>query len=86
MGDLNSTPDSYTITEILKINTLKNPGPDFKRNTWTTKPFDYGGFRENKLNWRLDYAFLSRDLNLTNAEIVETDVSDHLPVLIEIEI
>lgn len=86
MGDLNSTPDSYTITEILKINTLKNPGPDFKRNTWTTKPFDYGGFRENKLNWRLDYAFLSRDLNLSNAEIVETDVSDHLPVLIEIEI
>lgn len=85
-GDLNSIPGSYTVNEILKINALKNAGPNFSENTWTTKPFDYGGFKEEKLNWRLDYAFLSKDIDLVEAKIVKTDVSDHLPILLEIEI
>ncbi len=85
-ADLNSTPDSYTITEILKIQDVKNPGPDFGENTWTTKPFDYHGFKEDALRWRLDYVFTTQDLNVIDSKIIATDVSDHLPILLEIEI
>ena len=52
--------------------------------TWTTKPFDYGGFAETELRWRLDYAFATPDLEITSAKIVETEYSDHLPILVEL--
>ena len=85
-GDLNSIPKSYALQEIERIKTLKNPGPDFKENTWTTKPFDYHGFKEDKLNWRIDYVFLTTDLKVMDSQIMRTDISDHLPILLEIEI
>lgn len=79
-GDLNSIPDSYVISEISKY--LINAGPDFRQNTWTTKSFDYKGFKEDKLNWRLDYIFTAKDVQVISSEIVKTDYSDHLPILI----
>ncbi|NTU73960.1 hypothetical protein HGB07_07440 [Candidatus Roizmanbacteria bacterium] len=80
-GDLNTTPESYTIKEIEKY--LTNAGPSFQKNTWTTKPFDYQGFTESKLNWRLDYVFHSPDLRALSAEVIQTNYSDHLPLLVE---
>jgi endonuclease/exonuclease/phosphatase family metal-dependent hydrolase len=85
-GDLNSTPNSYTVNSILTKTNLKNAGPDFDQNTWTTKPFNYHGFVENSLDWRIDYVFASNDVKVINSEIVKTELSDHLPILIEIEI
>lgn len=85
-GDLNSLPNSYTIQEILNLERFQNPGPDFKQKTWTTKPFDYDGFSEDRLNWRLDYVFATRDVKVLSSKIVKTEVSDHLPVLLEIEL
>jgi endonuclease/exonuclease/phosphatase family metal-dependent hydrolase len=78
-GDLNSTPDSYTIEMLSKK--LKHCGPDFSNNSWTTKPFEHGGFKENDLNWRLDYVFATSDLICESSEIVKTNFSDHLPIL-----
>ncbi|MFH2013902.1 MAG: endonuclease/exonuclease/phosphatase family protein [Patescibacteria group bacterium] len=78
-GDLNSTPDSYTICELSKH--LVHCGPDFKESTWTTKLFDYQGFREDKLNWRLDYVFATKDVKVVSSKILKTDTSDHLPIL-----
>lgn len=80
-GDLNSRPYSYTIRQISKY--LKNCGPDIHEKTWTTKPFDYHGFKETKLNWRLDYVFCTRDIHILSSKIVNTLFSDHLPILVE---
>lgn len=83
-GDLNSTPNSYTITQLKKL--LSHSGPDYKLKTWTTKPFEYKGFKENDLNWRLDYVFNTKDICVNESKIIECQYSDHLPVQIKIKI
>ncbi len=83
-GDLNATEDSYTVGEVEKQ--LVNCGPDYSQKTWTTKPFSYNGFEENGLNWRLDYIFATKDIQVISSKIMETDYSDHLPILAEIEV
>jgi len=83
-GDLNAPPDSPTIKAISRH--LKSAGPDFAANTWTTKPFEYQGFTESGLNWRLDYVFATPDLKPVSAEILPTKYSDHLPILAKFEV
>src|SRR5207244_425566 len=84
MGDLNSLPDSYTISELEKY--FVHCGPDYKQNTWTTKPFNYQGFKEDKLRWRVDYVFATKDVKVISSEIIQTNYSDHLPILTTISI
>lgn len=83
-GDLNSTPDSYTISELEKY--FVSAGPSYDQPTWTTKPFEMQGFIEDKLRWRLDYVFATKDVKVVSSEIVDTQYSDHLPVLVTIEV
>lgn len=78
-GDLNATPESDTIKRISKL--LKNAGPDDNGKTWTTKPFSYNGFEADTLDWRLDYIFTSQELTTHDARVVDTELSDHLPVM-----
>lgn len=85
-GDLNATPKSYVVEKILKNKNLINAGPDFSKKTWTTKPFNYHGFKEDDLNWRIDYVFTSKDVEILTSNIIETKASDHLPILIELEV
>ncbi|MEK7614034.1 MAG: endonuclease/exonuclease/phosphatase family protein [Patescibacteria group bacterium] len=80
-GDFNALPESYTITELQKY--LKNVGPEVEAKTWTTKPFSYNGFEATTLDWRLDYGFMTPDIQVRSAEILNTEYSDHLPLLIE---
>lgn len=79
-GDLNAPPGSYTINAIDTV--LQNCGPDTQQNTWTTKPFNYNNFAEDKLMWRLDYVFATHDLQNVSAKILTTHYSDHLPILV----
>lgn len=79
-GDLNSPPSSPIFETICKI--LKHVGPDMEQPTWPTKPFDYHGWQEDELRWRIDYAFATPDIAIESAEIISTDVSDHLPILV----
>jgi len=83
-GDLNSASDSYTISEIEKL--LLHSGPAYTQKSWTTKPFEYKGFQEYDLNWRLDYVFNSKDISIIDSEILACPYSDHLPVQIKIKI
>ena len=83
-GDLNTTHDNGYIREIEKV--LKNCGPDYLHKTWTTKPFSYNGFEEDSLNWRLDYVFATHDIKVLDSKVINTELSDHLPVMVEIEI
>lgn len=83
-GDLNTPENSKLIKELEK--SLVNAGPDYVEKTWTTKDFDYNGFTANSLEWRLDFVFRTRDIKVVSAKVVKTDFSDHLPILIELEI
>jgi endonuclease/exonuclease/phosphatase family metal-dependent hydrolase len=83
-GDLNAPPDSSTIKGIEKF--LRNCGPDCDQKSWTTKAFNYNDFKENHLNWRLDYVFGTEDMRVKSARILETSYSDHLPILVELDV
>lgn len=78
-GDLNALPDSYTVRQLEKR--LKNAGPDYGQNTWTTKPFSYEGLVVTELEWRIDYIFANKKMKVKSASVLNTDYSDHLPVL-----
>lgn len=80
-GDLNTTKTSSYIKQIQQY--LINCDTD---NTWTTKPFSYNGFNEDKLNWKLDYVFVTKDIKVSQIDVIDTEYSDHLPLLIEIEV
>lgn len=83
-GDFNATPGSQVVSSI--ENVLTNCGPEYDENTWTTKPFSYNGFDANTLDWRLDYAFATNDIKVAKTQVLSTEYSDHLPVLVEIEL
>lgn len=83
-GDLNLTPNTESIKMI--ENVLKNCWPDYDKPTWTTKPFSFMWFEEDKLNRRLDYIFASKEIKVLSSEIIQTNFSDHLPILVEFEI
>lgn len=86
----------YTVEERQGITNLINAGfidtfralhPDEKgRYTWWTWR---ANARARNIGWRIDYFFISRDLesNLKSAEIYENVVgSDHCPISIELEL
>jgi endonuclease/exonuclease/phosphatase family metal-dependent hydrolase len=83
-GDMNATPDSSIIKRLEEMFIHADPNTD--RATWTTKPFSYQGFEANSRDWRLDYIFATEDINVVNNKIIETNYSDHLPILTEIQI
>jgi len=83
-GDMNAKPDSPIIEKLEEL--FIHADPNTARPTWTTKPFSYQGFEANELNWRLDYIFATEDINALDNKILETNYSDHLPVLAEIQI
>ncbi|NTW90057.1 MAG: hypothetical protein HGB37_04080 [Candidatus Moranbacteria bacterium] len=80
-GDLNVPPESDIVTGISGI--LRHAGPDFFHKTWATKPFSYNGFEVAGLVYRLDYGFVSPDMAVKTATVVDTPYSDHLPLLLE---
>lgn len=83
-GDFNSLPESYTILAVQKY--LRDVGPEKNQNTWTTKPFSYGGFSADTRDWRIDYCFATQDIQVRSARIVEAPYSDHLPILVDFEL
>ena len=74
-GDLNASKNSKYVKEIEKYLVNYNTS-----NTWTTKPFSYQGFNEDKLNWKLDYVFTTSDIIVDEVKVLKTNYSDHLPI------
>ena len=79
-GDLNTINNSKYINMISKYYINHDT-----TNTWTTKPFSYNGFETNKLDYKLDYVFTSKDINVQSVKVIDTEYSDHLPILCEID-
>ncbi len=73
-GDLNSTPDDPMLQP------LKNAG---LRDAWTEcgsgDGFTYPADKPAK---RIDYLWLSGDLHCASAQVVDTQISDHRPLLV----
>lgn len=82
-GDLNSYPGSKVINTISQEATYIDKQ---NRPTWTKHPFSYRGFNENKLNWKLDYVFISRELSCKEFRLVDVSYSDHLPIVVDFEL
>jgi endonuclease/exonuclease/phosphatase family metal-dependent hydrolase len=83
-ADLNAKPDSPIVKKLEELFIHADPNTD--RPTWTTKPFSYEGFEANSRDWRLDYIFCTEDINVVTNNIIETNYSDHLPIMTEIQI
>ncbi|MBU0576263.1 endonuclease/exonuclease/phosphatase family protein [Patescibacteria group bacterium] len=84
-ADLNVVPGSYTIKQLEKY--LKSAGPDYGENTFANQAFDYRGmFQVKGLEERLDYVFATDDIRVIGAQVFPTKYSDHLPILVEIEL
>ncbi len=83
-GDFNAHPISEVIHKIEQH--VKNCGPEYTENTWTTKPFSYNGFETKDLDWRLDYVFGSDDIKVQSSKVLDTPYSDHLPIVVTVEL
>ena len=84
-GDLNVTPEHYRIAELLKH--LRNAGPDFTEYTWPTKPFEHDGIiLGGTPDRRLDYILASKDVKVKGSGLLQTDISDHLPAFVTVEL
>lgn len=83
-GDFNAVPGSYTVDRTLQR--FSNFGPPMDEATWTTKPFSYNDFKETELTWRLDHIFGTNDLELIESRVINTQYSDHLPLLTRIRV
>jgi endonuclease/exonuclease/phosphatase family metal-dependent hydrolase len=83
-GDFNAPAGSYTIQVFDKL--LKPAGPDYSQTTWTTKVRDLGFIKFTDRLWRLDYVYATPDVKIVSSRILDTEYSDHLPILVELEI
>lgn len=83
-GDLNALPGSSLVQKLDQL--LLSAGPEYTEATWTTKAFDFGDFKADSLSWRPDYVYVTPDIKVISSRILKTDYSDHLPILVEIEV
>lgn len=75
-GDFNSTPDKEEIKIIEnKLKRLGNSEP-----TWTVKPGDFHGWKVDKLDYRIDNIFVSKDVKTSKFQVFKSYLSDHLPI------
>jgi len=76
-GDLNSTPDSPVLAP-LKSTGLRDAWSECGSGDGFTYPAD-------KPAKRIDYLFLAGDLHCSAATVIDTQISDHRPVLVTLK-
>lgn len=85
MGDFNARPASNVIKKINKV--LRNVDSENKQMSWSVHP---DGCRvcnpKGALNERLDYIFVSKDMETEAFLIGKNSGSDHLPLLATIKL
>lgn len=79
-GDLNAIPTSKTVglIESVAVNLMKGKGVEMTTNPKVHKIAPRG--------YLIDYIFTSRDIKLIQLDVPQITVSDHLPVVAELEI
>jgi endonuclease/exonuclease/phosphatase family metal-dependent hydrolase len=75
-GDMNATPDSTVIKKVLGFGL---------RDAWTECGTGDGfTFPASEPARRIDYLFLSDTLRCTSAQVIDTQASDHRPLLVTV--
>jgi endonuclease/exonuclease/phosphatase family metal-dependent hydrolase len=77
-GDFNATPDSAVHAEVLRAG-LRDAWSECGRGEGMTYP-------AASPQKRIDYVFLGRGARCTSATVLETDASDHRPLLVEVAV
>ena len=85
LGDFNSLPQSQEIQEIKKY--LRDVDDKNLLRTWTTHDFSYKDWQVPAgLNFKIDYIFVSQDIQYGSPTSAETTISDHVPVIVELQL
>jgi len=79
MGDFNALPSSYPIQKIGEV--LQNTEIGQHEPTWSMYKNGCSFCLEGELKHKLDYIFVSKNLNVTSYEVGQSKGSDHLPVI-----
>lgn len=82
-GDFNAVANSQTFQKVSTL--LQHAGPDIQEPTWPTKPYEGTSGSVQDLKLRLDYVFATNDIVVHSARILQTQYSDHLPILVEFD-
>lgn len=81
-GDFNSMPGSREIRLLGKaLSRLGGNEP-----TWTVYPFNYEGWKDYRLRYRLDNIFVSRDVKVKGFKVLKSKISDHLPIMADVRL
>ncbi|MDO8482793.1 MAG: endonuclease/exonuclease/phosphatase family protein [bacterium] len=83
MGDFNATPDTVPIKRMREV--LVDTDPT-EAPTWSLYPEGCHICRPQKLNIRLDYIFVSKDLKTHSPQVGSSKGSDHLPISVIVEV
>lgn len=81
MGDFNAVPESSTIRKMKEVLVDTDPSSS---PTWSVYP-ECGVCQIEKPEVRLDYIFVSKDLNAHSFEVGQSRASDHLPVSVIVQ-
>lgn len=81
IGDFNTLPETQSLQII--SGDLRNLIKEYKIERTRSNLSPY--FGKPTFQKFADYAFISKDINLKKFEVIENEVSDHLPLVIEIE-
>lgn len=81
-GDFNTIPGSEELKKLETV--LKRLGSD--QPTWTVHPFDHHGWQVNELLYAIDHIFTSKDLKAGEFKVLDSHISDHLPIKATIEV
>lgn len=82
VGDFNTIPGSEEIKKLEE--SLVRLGSN--EPTWTVHPFDHHDWQVNELLYAIDHIFASKDLKAGEFKIIDSKLSDHLPVMATIEV
>lgn len=84
MGDFNSLPESSVIKKINE--SLQNTEIEFNTPTWSVYREGCAECLIDKVIYKLDYIFTSKDIKSNSFKVYDSRGSDHLPISVIIEI
>ncbi|MCD6229935.1 MAG: endonuclease/exonuclease/phosphatase family protein [Candidatus Diapherotrites archaeon] len=85
MGDFNSLPEDKGIDRIRQY--LKDVDAKNTLKTWPICDFEYLDWKlPAGLNFKIDYIFVSKQIKHGLPEVDENKISDHVPVIVNLEL